>query len=777
VAGVPIIRTDDVIGILHVGSVQTRLFDREDLDLLNLVAARVGGALERAQLYEAARAARADASRAADRLQRLQAATAALTGAMTIEEVSEATLREAMGAVQADAGVLAVPSDDGRWLDVVSTMGRRAMAGNFASRFRIDDDASICEAFRTGDPVWVPTRNEWARRFPEGLGNDKPWARSILALPMVIGDQRLGSIGLMFKTEGRLSRDERRLAKTFAEQAALALERARLFEDERVARETTERLHAFASALSAVATSEEVLSILVTDGAGVVGAGSAWAALVDEDTQELHAVASTGYDPDVISAFDRVPLDASMPVTDAVRERREIWFGSFEEFEAAYAGTPHAATSEPGGFGCLPMFDAARGVVGVVSFRLSRHTTLDAPRRSSMRAVAALAAQSLERAKLYDLEHTVAATLQNSLLPRPLPDDRRVTVATRYRPGTQELDVGGDWYDVIRIASDRVGVAIGDVVGHGLDAASSMGQLRSALRSLALTGEGPAAVIQGLDRFARTTSPPTVATVGYAELDLNANVVRYACAGHPPPLALIDGEVLDLMDGRTTPLAALPDPIPCEEGVQPLPSGAVLLLYSDGLIERRGEPLDVGMERLRVLLSQLPADDPEVLADLVLDALTGDVPQDDDVAMLCLRNGPKLATVRLSLPTQPAALADLRTAVRRWLAAEGVPPAAHDDIVLASDEAAANAIEHAYRAAPSEPIEVELHRDDDVVVITVTDGGTWRLDGVEGDRGRGIMIMRAVMDDVDIRTDEHGTVVTLRRGIERDDRLAATVRT
>jgi PAS domain S-box-containing protein len=591
VAGVPIIRGKGVIGVLHVGSRSRRHFDREELDLLNLVATRLATALDRAELYEATRAARADASRAADRLRRLQAATAALTGAKGVREVSESILREAIAAMRADAGVLAIPSDDGRWLDVMSTMGRRSFDVGFAGRLDVEANASICEAYRSGRPVWVATRAEWERRFPEGLGSTKPWARSILALPMMINEERLGAIGLLFKTEGRLGRDERRLAKTFAEQAALAL----------------------------------------------------------------------------------------------------------------------------------------------------------------------------ERAQLYEVEHAVAATLQRSLLPRSLPEERRVTVATRYRPGMQELDVGGDWYDVIHVAADRIGVAVGDVVGHGLEAASAMGQLRSALRSLALSGDGPAAVIGGLDRFARTTDPATVATVVYAELDLVAGMVRYACAGHPPPLVVIGRRVQELMDGRTTPLAALPEAPSCDEGVQPFPPGSLMLLYSDGLIERRGEPLDVGMDRLRSLLTELPSEDPEELADGLLGALTGDVPQDDDVALLCLRNVAQAGPLAISVPVDPAALAGLRTAVHAWLSAEAVFVDLHDDVVLACDEACANAIEHAYERAPGGSIDVELRHEDDEVVITVTDSGEWRDDAVEGGRGRGIAIMRAIMDEVDIQTDGAGTVVTLRR--------------
>src|SRR5262249_40273169 len=160
-----------------------------------------------------------------------------------------------------------------------------------------------------------------------GLGADKPWARSILALPLSIMEERLGAIGLMFKTESRLGRDERRLAKSFAEQAALAFERARLFEDERAARESTEGLQEFASALSAVASADDVLSILVEDGRRLVGARAAWAAVLDAGTQELRAVAQRGYD-DEMASLEHLPLDSPMPAADAAREGREIWVDS-----------------------------------------------------------------------------------------------------------------------------------------------------------------------------------------------------------------------------------------------------------------------------------------------------------------------------------------------------------------------------------------------------------------------------------------------------------------
>ena len=768
VVGVPIFRADDVVGVLHVGSTSQRSFDRGDIELLELVAARVGGALERTRLFESARAARADAARAADRLRRLQTATAALTAPMTAQEVSRAILDQGIGVVRADAGVLVVPSNDGRFLEIVATMGEPETlegVGRRSDPFGIDDDAAICEAYRSGTPVWLPSRHEWERRFGDRIVAADSTARSILAVPLRIDEQRLGALGLLFEAEGRLSKGERRLATTFAEQAALALERARLFEAERTARDTTERLQALAASLAVVATAKEVLTILVEDGSAVVGAASAWAAVLDRGAHELHAVAWRGYDPELIDPFQTLSVDLRLPATDAVRERREIWFDSLEGFDRAYPGFERPSEEHGGGSGCLPLFDTARRPIGVVSLQLAPRRTIGERERSALRAIVALGAQALERAQLYEQEHAVAATLQKSLLPGSLPADPRVSIAARYRPGTEELDVGGDWYDVIRIGDDRIGVAIGDVVGHGIEAASAMGQLRSALRALALTGHGPGTVIEGLDRFARTSGPATMATVAYAELDLTTNELRYACAGHPPPLIQIAGKIRFLERGRTTPLAALPEPIRCDEGTEAFPPGSVLVLYSDGLIERRGEQLDLGMERLSDVLREAPSGHPEDLADRLLALLIGEGPQDDDVAILCLRAAPEAPPLVISIPPEPRALADVRASVRRWLVEVPLSEEAREDVVLACNEACANAVEHAYRRGRAAPIRVSLSREATAIRIDIVDEGAWRRDGEDAGRGHGMSLMRALMDEIEVRPSDEGTVVTMKRRI------------
>jgi serine phosphatase RsbU (regulator of sigma subunit) len=224
--------------------------------------------------------------------------------------------------------------------------------------------------------------------------------------------------------------------------------------------------------------------------------------------------------------------------------------------------------------------------------------------------------------------------LQQSMLGGAPRGDRRYDVAVLYEPAGEHLEVGGDWYDTFAAPGGRIAVVIGDVVGRGLVAASAMGQLRSAVRALAGTGLGPAGVLTLLDTFVDQVPAAQFATLAYAEVDLAAGTMRYACAGHLPPLLLeLQAPPRLLMDGRSPPLGTAQG-APRAEAAIALPAGALLLLYTDGLVERRGELIDDGLDRLVATVAQQPAPHPDALVDRLAHSLlppTGD----DDVCMLC----------------------------------------------------------------------------------------------------------------------------------------------
>lgn len=236
--------------------------------------------------------------------------------------------------------------------------------------------------------------------------------------------------------------------------------------------------------------------------------------------------------------------------------------------------------------------------------------------------------------KRYERERDIAATLQHALLPEAAPQLPGLTVATRYFPGGAGLRVGGDWYDVFALPGGRLGVAVGDVVGHGVAAAAVMGQLRVGLRAYALEFSSPATVLACLSRLAGSLDDSQMATVLYGVVDPDSATIELACAGHPPPLVVsAKGETRFLHLDSAPPLGVLVD-LPPTQVVEHLEAGSVVLFYTDGLIERRGASIEDGMAAAASAAARGPAD-VESLCERVSEAMDAqDAP--DDVALLAL---------------------------------------------------------------------------------------------------------------------------------------------
>jgi PAS domain S-box-containing protein len=373
--------------------------------------------------------------------------------------------------------------------------------------------------------------------------------------------------------------------------------------------------------------------------------------------------------------------------------------------------------------------------------------------------VADRAALAIGNARLYEREHRIVETLQRSLLPDRLPRLPGMHIAARYMPGG--ADVGGDWFDAIDLQNGGIGIVMGDVVGHGIGAASLMGQLRNAMRAYALEELSPSEVVARLDRLVQQLEGGHMATLMYAVIEPDWSRVRFTSAGHPPLLVLgPDGRAEYLWGGRSTPLGS-PDHLGYEEDAAELEGGSTLVLYTDGLVEVRGEPLDVGLERLSQEVVNGPRE-PEALCDHVIDSLLGSGPASDDVALLALRTTPlSPEQLRLELPTTPTALLNVRRTLGRWLERAGASAEDKWAISLACHEACANAIEHAYGFGEA-LFELEASLSDGELRLLVRDGGTWQEPG-RGSRGQGIPLMRALMDGVRVDGGPDGTVVELRR--------------
>ena len=379
------------------------------------------------------------------------------------------------------------------------------------------------------------------------------------------------------------------------------------------------------------------------------------------------------------------------------------------------------------------------------------------------------AAIAIEHAQRFAHGRELVEILQRSLLPEHLPADPRLELAARYLPSGFAAQVGGDWYDALTLAGGRIGVMIGDVVGHGVRAATTMGELRNGLRAFAIEGQPPGEALHQLDRVVQATvGPGMVATALFLIVDPDARTVTLANAGHPPPALMgPDGRVRFLETERCLPLGVDASDVPTES-IHRLEGGDTILLFTDGLIERRQESIEVGLERLQAALRDAPAD-LEELCDYVLERTLGDHPSEDDVALLAMRLVEQLAgRLELILPATADSVPLVRHQLRAWLAtaAPEVDRSLIEDIELACSEACTNAVRHAYGPADA-TFSVRAGLEDAEFVLEVTDQGRWREP--RGDRGGwGLHLIRQVCDAVEVDRGTDGTRVQMRLGLRRE---------
>jgi serine phosphatase RsbU (regulator of sigma subunit) len=277
------------------------------------------------------------------------------------------------------------------------------------------------------------------------------------------------------------------------------------------------------------------------------------------------------------------------------------------------------------------------GLHGVLSLAERSGPAVDALDMELLSAVGRQAGLALDRAHLYERSALVAHELQQSLLTAETPRDPRFVVATAYRPGVETLEVGGDWHDAFMADDGILSVVVGDVVGRGLGAAIAMGQLRSAVRALAGPRGTPTLLVERLDRFVQQVEAAATATLAYGEVHLDSGRVCYVCAGHLPPVVIpAVGDPYLAWDGRSAPLGlTLPGGRP--EGELTLRPGDQLLLYTDGLIERRARPLGDGLDALLAVASELRHLPATELVDTLTARLLIDERSADDVCVLLLR--------------------------------------------------------------------------------------------------------------------------------------------
>ena len=405
----------------------------------------------------------------------------------------------------------------------------------------------------------------------------------------------------------------------------------------------------------------------------------------------------------------------------------------------------------------VPLVDRSGSIGGAAALAFGTQYALSDTDLTLLRAHADQAAQALVRVRRHEQEHDVAVLLQESLLPDELPDVDGVRLAAHYRSGVAGTNAGGDWYDVVRRPDGITHFSVGDVAGRGIRAAVSMGQLRNAFRAYALEHFSPSAVVQ---RMARHVVRDGMATMVCVTFDPLTYDISYSSAGHLPPL-LVDsgsGTVERLEDSSgAPPLGWFGESATSEQSRSVVPA-TTLMLYSDGLVERRGMSLDDSIDGVGAAILASSADPEEAVRATV--GTLADAEHGDDVAVLLLRFQDTPSTLRIEIPAEPVRLRELRRRTGRWLTLRGLEASAREASLLALSEACNNAIEHGYRNR-SGTIRIALRHDATSLEIRVADNGEWREPRADSLRGRGMLIMRSLMDEAKVVSGQDGTEVVL----------------
>ena len=408
------------------------------------------------------------------------------------------------------------------------------------------------------------------------------------------------------------------------------------------ARRRVASLAEVALALTSAQTLEQLTEIIFDRGLAALGAdGGGIAVRDDSDVLQVAITASLG--ERTRTEYGQLPLDGPLPASVAAARGERVLLSDADVRDDVALRAVYETTGCRS-WACLPLRGDAR-LLGSLSVGWNARRAFSSDDLEVLEALAAQCAQGVERIQVRQAERQAAAaaqrmseTLQRSLLTDP-PEVEGLAIAVRYRPAAQEAQVGGDWYDGFLTRDGVPAVVIGDVAGHDRDAAATMGQVRNLLRGIAYTlGEPPAAVLSALDRALRDLEVGSLATAVFARLlrgEAGSWLLRWSNAGHPPPLVLEpDGTVHVLRTDADLLLGLDADALRIDHD-HPLAPGATVLLYTDGLVERREESIDDGLAHLREAVEELAGVELEQLCDLLLERLGKE--GDDDIALLAVR--------------------------------------------------------------------------------------------------------------------------------------------
>jgi serine phosphatase RsbU (regulator of sigma subunit)/anti-sigma regulatory factor (Ser/Thr protein kinase) len=468
--------------------------------------------------------------------------------------------------------------------------------------------------------------------------------------------------------------------------------------------------------------------------------------------------------------WKRVPADPQSPLVAAAQSGRPSFVPDGEPLRAVAADRHESRIRA---LAALPLRAPSLHGALTIGYR-DPHTWLPAE-RALLSAAAQLVAQAAERARRFEAQHGTAQLLQRSMLPEHLPELETFRIAARYDVGVDGNAAGGDFYDAFRLTDGRLAMVLGDVAGHDVRAAAVMGQVRAALRALALTDPAPPGVLAGLDRLvgslgAESRNEEIFVTVVYGVLDPADGTITLASAGHPPPVLRRAG----LAGGApTAELVKVPPGAPLglggrwQTGQLQLEPGDTILMFSDGVVERRGRPLSEGLDALVGAVSAAASGDPRNLCALATAAVPGAT--DDDVAVLAVERAVALSrSATMLVPAEPTGPSRVRqwmsTRLRGWSVPEPVIGAA----ILCTSELTTNALLHA-----GTPAQVHIDLNAERLLVSVADTGTRGTvirahTDTMSSRGRGLGLIEDLSDSWGTDPTVRGTTVWFEMLIPRD---------
>jgi serine phosphatase RsbU (regulator of sigma subunit) len=573
---------------------------------------------------------------------RLHEMSLALAREVTAERTVKVLLEHAIAVSGASAGAVGLLSANGTEVSLVGFSGLNEDEVQRYETFPLSADNPMAESIRTGETIFTRSAEELASRF-SGLSESRLVFASLAMVPLMVADRPFGALSLSYREPREFDSVERALLSAAAQPAAHALERARLYETQR---SLVDRFTFLAEASEVLARSLDLETTLQRFADLASNRLADWCGieLLTEDGR-LRNVAVAHIEPTKVefakALRTKYPPD---PDSDAgpwrvVRTGKSELFPEVKDEMLAEAAEDdeHLGLIRQLGIRSVMIVPlAARGkTLGAITYVSSGARTYTDEDLELAEELARRAALAIDNSMLFTREHDAALRLQRALLPESFPQVDGIEFAAQYAPAGEGFEVGGDFYEVTAMDDGTVSVTIGDVAGRGIPAAAVMGAVRTAFRTHVLDGQPPVEAVRRVDRLLRhSAGPPQMVTAFHLRLDPATGSAEYVRAGHPPALLRTPDGAVEELAGRGIPPLGIASDLRYEADRVEIPPGSLLLLYTDGLIERPGEDLLTSLEQLKGALRQAPADAAGALQALRREFRIDEV--FDDVAMLAV---------------------------------------------------------------------------------------------------------------------------------------------